>query len=168
MQEYLKPVEDRELQVTDEEGYARYRAGMRPILAGYGGSFRWDIRGGEVLDKSAFADEEARVMQAVSTEGPMFLSVGRVKLIVLPTEGDLPIPESAEDAYACLPERVFLDERPGTAGHRERRADAMLPRIRGPGATLVRSKLGPLAAAGDLILLFLGLELMKNGFVMSM
>ena len=38
------------LQVTDEEGYARYRAGMRPILAGYGGSFRWDIRGGEVLE----------------------------------------------------------------------------------------------------------------------
>lgn len=100
---------------------------------------------------TAFADEEARVMQAVSTEGPMFLSVGRVKLIVMPTEGDLPIPESAEDAYACLPERVFMDERPGTAGHRERRADAMLPQVRGPGATLVRSKLGPLAAAGDLI-----------------
>lgn len=37
------------LEVTDEETYTRYRAGMRPILAEYGGRFDWDLRGGEVL-----------------------------------------------------------------------------------------------------------------------
>lgn len=37
------------LEVTDEQGYARYRAGMRPILSEYGGRFDWDLRGGEVL-----------------------------------------------------------------------------------------------------------------------
>lgn len=38
------------LEVSDEATYGRYRAGMRPILAEYGGRFDWDIRGGEVLE----------------------------------------------------------------------------------------------------------------------
>ncbi|MGH1344756.1 MAG: DUF1330 domain-containing protein [Nannocystales bacterium] len=37
------------LEVCDHDVYERYRAGMRPILAEYGGSFDWDILGGEVL-----------------------------------------------------------------------------------------------------------------------
>ena len=37
------------LEVTGEDLYARYRAGMRPILSEYGGRFDWDLRGGEVL-----------------------------------------------------------------------------------------------------------------------
>ena len=37
------------LHVTDDESYSRYRAGMTPILAEFGGVFRYDFRGGEVL-----------------------------------------------------------------------------------------------------------------------
>ena len=37
------------LNVTDEERYTRYRAGMTPILTEHGGSFRYDFRVGEVL-----------------------------------------------------------------------------------------------------------------------
>lgn len=37
------------LHVTDEETYRRYRAGMMPILAAYGGTFRYDFRIGETL-----------------------------------------------------------------------------------------------------------------------
>ena len=37
------------LHVTDEESYGQYRAGMTPILHEYGGLFRYDFRGGEVL-----------------------------------------------------------------------------------------------------------------------
>lgn len=37
------------LHVTDDDGYARYRAGMTPILGEYGGSFRYDFRVGEML-----------------------------------------------------------------------------------------------------------------------
>lgn len=37
------------LEVTDPQGYARYREGMTPILEGYGGRFDWDLQGGEVL-----------------------------------------------------------------------------------------------------------------------
>ncbi|MBV1858585.1 MAG: DUF1330 domain-containing protein [Nannocystaceae bacterium] len=37
------------LEVTDADTYERYRTGMRPILAEFGGRFDWDFRGGEVL-----------------------------------------------------------------------------------------------------------------------
>lgn len=37
------------LNVTDEEGYRRYRAGMTPILGTHGGRFRYDFRVSEVL-----------------------------------------------------------------------------------------------------------------------
>ena len=43
------------LDVTDDETYGRYRAGMTPILAEYGGSFRYDFTIGEVL-KSETSD----------------------------------------------------------------------------------------------------------------
>lgn len=37
------------LHVTDEETYRRYRAGMTPILAAHGGTFRYDFQVGETL-----------------------------------------------------------------------------------------------------------------------
>ena len=37
------------VQVTDEAGYAEYRAAMSPILAEYDGSFVLDVRVSEVL-----------------------------------------------------------------------------------------------------------------------
>lgn len=37
------------LQVTDDAGYARYREAMAPILARFGGGFRYDFRVAEVL-----------------------------------------------------------------------------------------------------------------------
>ena len=43
------------LQVDDEELYARYREGMTPILAGFGGSFRYDFMVGQVLKQEADA-----------------------------------------------------------------------------------------------------------------
>jgi uncharacterized protein (DUF1330 family) len=37
------------LNVTDADGYARYRAAMTPLLAAHGGSFGLDLWVGEVL-----------------------------------------------------------------------------------------------------------------------
>ena len=37
------------LDVTDDEGYQKYRAAMSPVLAQHGGGFRYDFRIGEVL-----------------------------------------------------------------------------------------------------------------------
>ena len=41
------------MNVTDEAGYADYRAAMRPILAEYGGSFAHDFRVAETLASEA-------------------------------------------------------------------------------------------------------------------
>lgn len=109
------------------------------------------IRAIDLNTEVAFADEEARVLQSVVTEGPMFLSVGSVRLMVLTTEDEPILPDSGEEAYRCLPERVFFDERHGTADRGERRRDVALPKNgNGPGQTIVRSRLGPVGAAGML------------------
>lgn len=41
------------LQVRDREGYARYRAGMTPILRSHGGGFRYDFVVSETLESEA-------------------------------------------------------------------------------------------------------------------
>lgn len=41
------------MRVDDEDGYARYRAGMTPILESMGGSFRYDLRVSELLQGEA-------------------------------------------------------------------------------------------------------------------
>jgi hypothetical protein len=107
------------------------------------------IRVFDLNTPTGFRDEEGRVLQAVVTEGPTFLRLGRVLLMVLVTDESSPIPERAEDAYACIPPRVFIEERRGTAGVKERRPSTA-GRI-APGATLIRSKPGPLVAAGELV-----------------
>ncbi|MCA8938162.1 MAG: DUF1330 domain-containing protein [Planctomycetes bacterium] len=37
------------LEVSNDESYSRYRAGMTPLLEEVGGSFRYDFRASEVL-----------------------------------------------------------------------------------------------------------------------
>lgn len=99
---------------------------------------------------TGFFDEEGRVLQAVVSEGPMFLRVGRVVLMVLVTDEGSPIPEDAEDAYLCIPERIFIEERHGSVGDRRRRPSPPEDDL-APEATLLKSLPGPMAAAGDLI-----------------
>lgn len=41
------------MHVTDPAGYARYRAGMTPILQTYGGGFRYDLVVSETLASAA-------------------------------------------------------------------------------------------------------------------
>jgi uncharacterized protein (DUF1330 family) len=41
------------LHVTDDDGYRRYRAGMTPLLAGYGGRFLHDFVVAEALQSAA-------------------------------------------------------------------------------------------------------------------
>lgn len=103
-----------------------------------------------VLDlrtQSGFGDESGRVLQAITTEGSCFLSIGGVKLALLVTRDDGEVPERARDAYACIPPRVFMQERAGTAGAPRPRAGALRPV---DGETWIRSQLGPAAASGEL------------------
>lgn len=99
---------------------------------------------------TGFRDEEGHILQAVVSEGPLFLRVGRVILMALITDESSPIPASAEDAYDCIPERVFIEERRGLAGE-PRHQGLNAPSSPSPGATMLRSLPGPMAIAGDLI-----------------
>lgn len=100
--------------------------------------------------ETGFSDESGRVLQAVSAEGSLFLRIGGVTLVMLVT-GDGQVLDDAEAAYRCIPERVLLEERPGTAGAPVRRE---VVRARsdeeGSRVTYVHSRVGPVAAAAKL------------------
>src|SRR5688572_16149033 len=82
--------------------------------------------------QTGFYDESGRVLQAVTAEGSIFLRVGSVYLMILTTGDHAEIPDDPEAAYACIPERVFIEEREGTAGAPV--AKLLAPRgLNGPG-----------------------------------
>lgn len=59
---------------------------------------------------TAFADEHGRRLEAVTAEGPMFLACGNYALFFLVTGDPSAWPEDADDAWACIPERVYVGE----------------------------------------------------------
>jgi hypothetical protein len=70
--------------------------------------------GFRVLDlrtRSAFLDEGGRRLESVSAEGPTFLSAGGHALFIVVSGEDPVWPESATEAWKCIPERVYMDEK---------------------------------------------------------
>ncbi len=104
----------------------------------------------DLATKSAFSDEAGRTLQAVTSDGPLFLRAGTVELMVLMTPEIGELPEQASLAYASLPDRVFFDEIEGVADdsarHRRAREVPLLA-----GQTLVAANSGPVMAAKDLL-----------------
>ncbi|MFH1811309.1 MAG: FHA domain-containing protein [Pseudomonadota bacterium] len=97
-----------------------------------------------------FADETGRVLRGLAAEGSLFLRLGEVDLMLLVTRDDQSDIESAEDAYACIPERVFFDERgPGDLRPMVRRRASPGP-FGDADTTHVVSKAGPLAVGQEL------------------
>jgi uncharacterized protein (DUF1330 family) len=81
------------LNVIDEAGYARYREGMMPILARYGGGFRFDL-------------DVARVRK------PSGVVINRLFLIYFPDQ-------KAKDAFFSDPEYLAIRKKhfePSVAG----------------------------------------------------
>lgn len=102
----------------------------------------------------AFMDEAGRTLQAVTTEGPLFVRTATADLMILPTP-ERNLPDAASDAYGCLPERVFFDEIEGLAAPRPRHVIDL------PGdlaefasvtsnQTIVRARGGPVVTAKEL------------------
>lgn len=56
-------------------------------------------------------DEEGRPVAALTAEGPVFLRCRDVGLLALVTGDPTDWPERAEDAWDCIPARVFVEER---------------------------------------------------------
>ena len=57
-----------------------------------------------------FRDEEGRPLRGLKCEGPAVLRCAGYAIFVLPLGDPTDWPPSAEDAWACLPERVYFDE----------------------------------------------------------
>lgn len=94
-----------------------------------------------------FTDETGQVLSAATAEGPMFLGLDGVRLVLLLT-GE-PGPRSAGQAYRAIPDRVLIEERKGTFSPQHRKQRQVSPNTSAE-QTLVRSVLGPVAAASDL------------------
>ena len=99
-----------------------------------------------------FTDERGEVLSSAMAEGPLFLGLDGLRLVVLMT-GDAP-PTRADDAYASIPARVLIEERKGTAGRPHAPAAKVRPDelsiVEEAEQTLVRSGDGPVAAVADL------------------
>lgn len=64
-----------------------------------------DLRTGD-----GFQDEEGRTLRGLRCEGPAVLRCAGYSLFILPLGDPTDWPASPEDAWACLPERVYFDE----------------------------------------------------------
>jgi hypothetical protein len=58
----------------------------------------------------AFADEDGRKLRGLRCEGPAVLRCAGHALFAIPLGDPTDWPTSADDAWACLPERVYFDE----------------------------------------------------------
>ncbi len=64
----------------------------------------------DLRTSDGFTDEDGRALRGLRCEGPAFLRFAGHALFALPLGDPTDWPESAEDAWACLPERVYFDE----------------------------------------------------------
>src|SRR5687767_8673969 len=94
---------------------------------------------------TGFADEHGVTLQGAVCDGPMFISIGRIRFAVLVTgEGELP--GDPEAAYRTIPERILLEERRGAYARRPSGNGEMLHE-----ATRVTSLPGPIGATARLL-----------------
>jgi hypothetical protein len=106
---------------------------VHPLVAGGEVTYR-------VLDlrtRTAFADEGGRRLEAVTAEGPMFLQIGGYALFFLVTGDEGAWPEEAEQAWQCIPERVYLDEALAEPDRWRRRRRGLPVPVTSPGPSAV-------------------------------
>jgi len=95
-----------------------------------------------VLDlrtSEGFTDEDGRTLRGLKCEGPAVLRCAGHALFVIPLGDPTDWPESAADAWSCLPERVYFDEV-------DQFPQGSMPRMMAP----VRRSSGLVATPGEL------------------
>ncbi len=77
----------------------------------------------DLRTQAAFHDENGRRYEGLVAEGPLFVRCGNYALLCLITGDPTAWPERADDAWACIPERVYLqaDEAEPDRWRRKRR-----------------------------------------------
>lgn len=81
----------------------------------------------DLRTRSAFSDEHGRRLESVSAEGPTFLAAGSHALFICVSGEDPVWPESAAEAWKCIPERVYMDERDAEPDRWRRRRKLAVP-----------------------------------------
>lgn len=102
----------------------------------------------DLATKQGFIDEAGRTLQAVTSDGPLFLRTGTIDLMMLMTPEVGALPDDPEAAYGALPQRVFFEEIEGLANAAPRRLAP--PAVALGSQTIVRATSGPVVAAKDL------------------
>lgn len=108
----------------------------------------------------AFLDENGRKLEAVEAEGPLFVRCGNYAIFCFPTGEEIPWPDDPAEGWACIPQRVYLDNEPHDPDRQDRRRlrarmladqrrDGVRPR-RG-GTTMVQPFRGPSPAHRRLV-----------------
>ncbi len=92
----------------------------------------------DLRTSSGLVDEENRELRGLRAEGPAVVRCGGYVIFALPIGDPTAWPADAEDAWACLPQRVYFDEL-------ERAPDgsAMVPIMRDPTSSMVSRTRGP-------------------------
>lgn len=113
-----------------------------------------DLRTGE-----GFGDEHGRTLSGLRVEGPAFIRCGDYALFFMVTGDRIAWPQAGRDAWACLPERVYFDERlgegTGAYGYKARVAAErarLASESEGVGRrTFIQRTLGPVSIEHDLL-----------------
>jgi hypothetical protein len=118
----------------------------------------------DLRTSAGFFDEHGQRFEAMQAEGPLFVRCGSYVLYCLPTGDSIAWPESPEDGWECIPERVYLRGAPAEPDRWNRKKlrnrtprGRSLPRFESENleergaVTLVHSVAGPVRARARLL-----------------
>jgi hypothetical protein len=128
--------------------------------ARHGGDLRYRLL--DLRTRLAFEDEDGRTLEGVVAEGPIFVRCGHYALLCLITGDETDWPSDAEQAWACIPPRVYLDETEAEPDRWRRQRRARTPArghpVSEPGGaigdrvTRVQRTIGPWRLRAELLL----------------
>lgn len=126
---------------------------LHPLRSWDGHDARFTVL--DLRTSGAFHDETGRHLEGVRCEGPAMLSSGDYALFFLQTGDATDWPPLAGDAWAMLPQRVYLDERGAEPDRwQRRRANRRAPRMdheEAAGLSRVTAIRGPVGTDEKLI-----------------
>ena len=83
---------------------------LDPVTSWRSGDKNVRFRFLDLRTNDGFSDEDDRALRGLRCEGPAILRCGGHALFAIPLGDPSDWPKSAEDAWTCLPERVYFDE----------------------------------------------------------
>lgn len=83
---------------------------LDPVASWERGNSRVRYRILDLRTETGFSDEHGKAMRGMRAEGPALMRLANHAVFILPLGDATDWPQSAEDAWSMLPERVYFDE----------------------------------------------------------